>query len=157
MKKLVTLALLLGTAAVTSAIVLKIKKTTDRKAAITAPLPPVKPISLTAQGAPGLSTERLHRLKAQLRVACEHHDPQQAIVFDQFVKVGDPQKAQAMLETYREKGYTLRADGAYWTVSVQTVADPQVLLNALTDVAHIAHTHRMTHHGFDLQPALEKP
>lgn len=157
MKKLVTLALLVGTAAVTSAIVLKIKKTTDRKAAITAPLPPVKPIALTAQGAPGLSAERLHRLKAQLHVACEHRDPKQAIVFDQFIKISDPQKAQAMLETYREKGYTLRADGPHWTVSIHTVANPQVLLNALTEVAHIAHTHRMTHHGFEIQPASETP
>ena len=157
MKKLVTLALLVGTAAVTSAIVLKIKKTTDRKAVVSAPLPPVKPSALSTQGATGLSAERLHRYKAQLSVACEHRDPTSPVTFDQFINVTDPQKAQTMLETYREKGYTLRADGTHWTISVQTVADPQVLLNALTDVAHIAHTHHFTHHGFDLKPALEKP
>ena len=155
MKKLITLALLVGTAAVTSAIVLKIKKTTERQATITAPLPSVKSTDLSAHGATGLSAERLSRLKAQLRVATEKMDPATPIVFNQYVGLSDPKKAQGMLETYTEKGYTLRADGPHLTVSVTIVADPQVLLNTITDVAHIAHIHKMSYHGFDFQPASE--
>lgn len=155
MKKLVTLALLVGTAAVTSAIVLKIKKTTDRQATVTAPLPTVKPVELTAHGETGLSVERLNRIKAQLRVATEKMTPTTAIIFNQYLRVADPQKAEGMLETYREKGYTLRADGPHLTVSVSTVADPQILLNTITAVAHIAHQHKMSYHGFDFQPASE--
>ena len=155
MKKLITLALLVGTAAVTSAIVLKIKKTTDRKAAVTAPLPTAKSTELTAHGETGLSAERLSRLKAQLRVATEKMDPSTPIVFNQYVQLSDPKKAQGMLETYTEKGYTLRADGPRLTVSVTTVANPQILLNTITDVAHIVHIHQMSYHGFDFQPASE--
>lgn len=155
MKKLVTLALLVGTAAVTSAIVLKIKQTTDRKATVTAPLPQAKSVDLVAHGETGLSPERLSRLKAQLRVAMEQVSPDTSIVFEQFVKAQDPQKAAGMLETYTQKGYTFRADGPHLTLSVKTVADPQILLNHITTVAHIAHGHKMTYHGFDYHPASE--
>jgi hypothetical protein len=155
MKKLLTLALLVGTAAVTSAIVLKIKKTTNRIATVSAPLPAVNPTELIAHGETGLSAERLNRIKAQLRVATEKISPITPIVFDQFLSSDDPQKAAGMLETYREKGYTLRADGPRLTVSVTTVADPQALLNAITSVAHVAREHGMTYHGFDFKPASE--
>lgn len=155
MKKLITLALLVGTAAVTSAIVLKIKKTTDRKASVTAPLPTPKTSELHAKGETGLSAERLSRLKAQLRVATEKMDPNTPIIFNQYVQLTDPKKAQGMLETYTEKGYTLRADGLRLTVTVKTVAYPQILLNTITDVAHLAHVHQMSYHGFDFQPDSE--
>jgi hypothetical protein len=155
MKKLVSLALLVGTAAVTSAIVLKIKQTTDRQATVTAPLPTIKSKDLVAHGETGLSAPRLNRLKAQLRVATEQLAVDTPIVFEQFVKVTDPQKADGMLETYTQKGYTFRADGTHLTVSVETVADPQILLNHITTVAHIAHSHKMTYHGFDFHPASE--
>lgn len=155
MKKLVTLALLVGTAAVSSAIVLKIKQTTQRKATVTAPLPTVKPIELVAHGETGLSAARLSRLKAQLHVATEHWTKDTPIRFEQYVKATDPQKAAGMLETYTQKGYTFRADGVHLTLSIKTVADPQILLNHITEVAHLAHRQKMTYHGFDVHPAPE--
>lgn len=156
MKKLVTLALLVGTAALTSAIVLKIKKTNEQKAKVTAPLPKPKPVELKAHGETGLSAERLSRLKAQLRIATETMSSTTPIVFEQFLAFVNPQKAEAMLETLREKGYTLGADGTRLTLTINTVADPQVLLNAITAVAHVAHVHHGTYHGFDIHPVSEK-
>ena len=156
MKKLVTLALLVGTAALTSAIVLKIKKTSDTKAKVTIPLPRPKPVELKAHGETGLSAERLSRLKAQLRVSTEKMSTTTPIVFEQFIRQTNLEKSAGMLETLREKGYTLGADGPHVTLSVTTVADPQILLDAITDVAHVAHVHQCTYHGFDFHPVLEK-
>lgn len=155
MKKLGTLVFLIGTAALTTAIVYKIKQTNDRKATISAPLPPLKSAGLITKGPTGLSVEQVHRYKAQLRGACEHLKPTLSVRFDQFIGPIPPQKADGMLETCREKGYTFRADNDIVTLSKITLADPQLLLDHLVEVAHLAHTHKIAHRGFDLVIAPE--